>query len=121
MVESGGTPSGAGNGAKRVPRTAEEVRHSIELSLQKRISSPDTRAGRIEDEVESRLGNAWHAAKTRPSLGVAVAMGIGLAAASVVGVGELAMGIAFGYAAYQVLRKGASLEKAVKDSERMIR
>jgi isoaspartyl peptidase/L-asparaginase-like protein (Ntn-hydrolase superfamily) len=50
----------------------------------------------------------WGQLKKRPSIGVVVVGAAGLAVASVVGVGEIAIAMIAGYAAYQVLREGVS-------------
>jgi hypothetical protein len=53
-----------------------------------------------------------------PAIGAAVAGGVGISAAAVIGVGELALGLAAGYAAYRMLREGirpaAALRQVVK-------
>lgn len=43
--------------------------------------------------------------RKRPTLGAVVAGGLGLMAANVIGVGELAIALAAGYAAYRALRE----------------
>jgi hypothetical protein len=98
-----------------------EIRHAIEVSLSTRFADPETRLGRTEEHVKQVLSGGWEAVKKRPSLGVALAGGLGLAAAQVVGVGEVAVGIAFAYAAYQVLRKGATFDEALERTEKLIR
>ena len=111
-----GVPAGV-----RPPTTAREVRTSIERSLKTRSARPGTTAHKIEEKVKTRLENVWKGAKKRPSIGVLVAVGIGIAAAELIGVGELAVAVGFGYAAYQVLRMGVPLDKAIEETERMIR
>jgi hypothetical protein len=52
--------------------------------------------------------------KQRPSIGVAAVGLTGLAVASAVGVGEIAIGMIAGYAAYQVLREGVAPGEAAR-------
>jgi hypothetical protein len=47
---------------------------------------------------------AIHFLKDKPSVGVVIAGGLGFAAANALGVGELAIAMAAGYAAYRALR-----------------
>jgi hypothetical protein len=54
--------------------------------------------------------------KAHPYLGGLLAGAAGIAAASTIGVGELAVGIGVGYAAYLVLAKGESPMKALTDA-----
>jgi hypothetical protein len=101
--------------------TAHEVRAAIEVALKSRTAPPGTRASRIEESMKGKLSDAWKMAKRHPSLGVLAATGVGLAAVELLGVGEIAVGVAFGYAAYQVLRKGMPLSEAIEKAEHLIR
>lgn len=72
---------------------------------------------RAEDEAKRGMGRVWGELKKRPSIGVIVFGGLAIAAADAIGVGELAMGIGIGYAAWQVLRKGKSIGEALREAE----
>jgi hypothetical protein len=101
--------------------TAREIRYAVEMALESRRMPPGTRARDYEEKLKRRLHHAWKAAKIRPSIGVIAATATGLAAAQFFGVGEIAIGVAFGYAAYQVLREGVPLSQAIEKAERLIR
>lgn len=95
--------------------TSAEVRARIEHALHTRTAPRGTMAARLEQLVKTGGGALWAQLRKRPSLGVVLAGGVGLALATVVGVGELTIGIAAGYAAYQVLREGVAPETAAKN------
>jgi len=67
-------------------------------------------------EVESGASWTQTELKAHPYLGGLLAGAAGIAAASTIGVGELAVGIGVGYAAYLVLAKGESPMKALGDA-----
>lgn len=100
------------NGAEFDP--ARDLRARVEHSLRTRSAMAGTYARRVEDRLKSAGGKVWHAVKRRPSIGVIAAGGLGLALASAVGVGELAIGLALGYAAYQVLAEGVPAKEAAR-------
>ena len=103
--------------------TSTEVRARIEHALHTRTASQGTPAARLEQRVKAEGGKLWVQLRKRPSLGVVLAGGVGLALAATVGVGELAIAIAAGYAAYQVLREGVAprtaVENVVKEVEKL--
>ena len=67
-------------------------------------------------ELKSGASWTWTELKAHPYLGGLLAGAAGIAAASTIGVGELAVGIGVGYAAYLVLAKGESPMKALGDA-----
>jgi hypothetical protein len=76
----------------------------------------------IAEDVEKGLGfRAMHALRRRPLVGVTLFGTLGIAAATVIGPGELAVGIALGLAAYKVLRRGETAEQALDDVEHDLR
>jgi len=94
--------------------TGHEVRARIEHALRIRSATAGTASARLEQVVKDAGARVWGQLKKRPSIGV-VAVGVaGLAVASVVGVGEIAIGMIAGYAAYQVLREGVSPGEAAR-------
>jgi hypothetical protein len=95
--------------------TSTEVRARIEQSLHTRSAPEGTASAKVEHLVKREGEKLWVQLKKRPSLGVVLTGAAGLAVASVVGVGELAIGIIAGYAAYQVLREGIAPKVVAKD------
>ena len=87
-------------------KTSREVRHRIDFSLLTRNAPRGTRIARLEEVLKHNGAKLWHQLKKRPSIGVALVGGIGLTAATLIGVGELTLAIIVGYGAYQVLREG---------------
>jgi len=72
--------------------TGHEVRARIEHALRIRSATPGTATATLEQVVKDAGARVWGQLKKRPSIGV-VAVGVaGLAVASVVGVGEVAIG-----------------------------
>ena len=84
-----------------------------------RRTSPRPGTGRATwtaGELKSGASWTWTELKAHPYLGGLLAGAAGIAAASTIGVGELAVGIGVGYAAYLVLAKGESPMKALGDA-----
>lgn len=92
-----------------------EVRARIEQALHTRSAPRGTAMAKVEHLVKRGGEKLWLQLKKRPSLGVVLASGAGLAIATAVGVGELTIGIIAGYAAYQVLREGIAPRTVAKD------
>ncbi len=90
---------------------ASTISADIDRALDSRSAPRDTWQGSVEETVKHDARVAWRAMKKRPALGVLVFGGLALAAAEAVGVGELAMGMAVGYGAYRVLRRGKSVDE----------
>lgn len=61
---------------------------------------PATEAGQV---VQKKTSKAIGLLKKKPALGVMIAGGLGFVAANVIGVGEMAIAMAAGYAAYRAL------------------
>jgi hypothetical protein len=57
----------------------------------------------VKDRIEQDTSKAIATIKRKPAIGVLVASGLGLVGASVIGVGEMAIVLAAGYAAYRAL------------------
>jgi hypothetical protein len=94
--------------------TGHEVRARIEHALRVRSAPRGTATATLEQVVKDAGARVWVQLKKRPSIGVAVVGVAGIAVASVVGVGEIAIGMMAGYAAYQVLREGVSPGQAAR-------
>ena len=94
--------------------TGHEVRARIEHALRVRSAPPGTTSAKLEQVVKDVGARVWVQLKKRPSIGVVAVGATGLAVASVVGVGEIAIAMIAGYAAYQVLREGVSPGEAVR-------
>jgi len=71
-------------------------------------------ATRVDKGLQRAGDVLWRHLKRRPYLGVGMAAAAGLGVASVFGAAELAIGIAFGYAAYQVLTADVPPSEAVR-------
>jgi hypothetical protein len=93
---------------------ASDLRARVEWSLHTRSAPSGTIRARTEELVKTSASRVWTAMKRRPSLGVLAATAAGLALASSIGVGELAIGIVAGYAAYQVLAQGVPPKDAAR-------
>jgi hypothetical protein len=59
--------------------------------------------GQVSEDVRREGKKAVGVLKKKPALGVVLAGGLGILAASVIGVGEVAIAMAAGYAAYRAL------------------
>lgn len=94
--------------------TGHEVRARIEHALRVRSAPPGTTTAKLEQVVKDAGARVWIQVKKRPSIGVVAVGFTGLAVASAVGVGEIAIGMIAGYAAYQVLREGVSPGEAAR-------
>jgi hypothetical protein len=97
--------------------TASNISADIDRSLERRTSPPDTWRGHAEETIKHDGRKIWQAMKRRPSLGVVVFGGLAMAVADAVGVGEVALGLGVGYAAYKVLKKGRSTDEQVSVGE----
>jgi hypothetical protein len=69
-----------------------------------------------EKLLEHGLDHVWHRFRKRPYLGASLAGGLGLALASVIGVGELAVGAGAAYAVYQMLKNRVPPSKALREA-----
>jgi hypothetical protein len=72
------------------------------------IARPHVDGAALARAVKSKLAKvdserAIHFLKGKPTVGVVIASGLGFAAANALGVGELAIAMAAGYAAYRAL------------------
>jgi hypothetical protein len=94
--------------------TGHEIRARIEHALRIRRATPGTAAAKLEQVAKDAGARVWIQLKKRPSIGVVLVGGAGLAVASAVGVGEIAIGMIAGYAAYQVLREGVAPGEAAR-------
>jgi hypothetical protein len=74
---------------------------------------------RLTKAIEAGADRVWRVLKLRPYLGIAVAAGAGLLAAYTVGPAELAIAIAAGYAAYQVLTLKLPPSQALRNAARI--
>ncbi len=103
------------------PLAAHRARKRIDRALHSRVESEGTARGRIESALKGGGERVWSELKRHPSIGVAAAAGLGLTAAFVIGVGELAFAVTAGYAAYEVLKEGVPLPEAVKDARNFVK
>lgn len=97
------------------PTIAMDVTGAIQHTLATRVAPRNTVLGKMED-VAKRFGTkAWAELKRHPYIGIGAAGVAGVAAASAIGVGELAIGAAVAYGVYNVLIRGVSSEEAVRE------
>src|SRR5689334_22033279 len=75
------------------PETAHRIRRSIERAVHSRIAPQGTAAARVEAVAKSSAERMWAGLKRHPSVGIVAAAGMGFAAVTLVGVGELAFAI----------------------------
>lgn len=104
------------DGSSRGPFVmARQLRADIDHVLRPR----EARGESVTDELERRARRgglvAWRAMKRHPFVSVAVLGLGGVAAAAVVGAGELAFGVAVALAAYKVLREGEPPLQAIEE------
>src|SRR4051812_27045172 len=79
-----------------------------------------SRATTAVEEVAERSGDwVWDRLRKRPYLGVAVASGVGLTIASLIGVGEMAFGVLAGYVSYKMLVKHEPPSQALRDAAKL--
>jgi hypothetical protein len=103
------------------PDPGRQVLHDIDQTLDQRSAPPGTFRARVEDETKRGGAVVWHTFKKRPSIGALVLGGLAIAAADAIGVGEVAVGVAIGYVAWRVLRKGKNAGEAIEGSEQLER
>jgi len=119
--------NGMGAAVTRIGGIAGSVGSSVEQGAGWLWSQTQEVAGRAVGQVqdvatwtagEVESGASWTQTelKAHPYLGGLLAGAAGIAAASAIGVGELAAGIAIGYAAYLVLAEGESPMQALGDA-----
>ena len=94
---------------------AADLRHDIDRTLDRRLTEPNTSARHVEDVAKRGGTSLWHALKAHPYAGTLASAAVGVALASTIGVGELVVGMALGYAAFKVFRHGERPGKAVKE------
>lgn len=98
-----------------------EMRGRIEMALRTRFAEQGTTAAVVEDHAKHVGWRVWRAMRKRPSLGIVLVGGAGLAAATAIGVGELTIGLVLAYGAYQVLREGVPPKQAAENIIKEIR
>jgi hypothetical protein len=92
----------------------ELIRDDIVHTLRTRRARPDTAVRKLEDGVKAAGLRAWRMMQRHPYLGVLAVATLGIAAASAIGVGELAVGIGAAYATLNVLKGRETPEEAVE-------
>jgi len=91
-------------------RLRERITHGLHM----RRARPGTLAAKVEGMVKASASELWKLLRKRPVVGSAAIGAIGLAAATTIGVGELALALVFAYAAYEVLGEGMPAKEAAK-------
>jgi hypothetical protein len=93
----------------------QEVRSDIERSLRTRHFGHGKILFALEDRAKTAGDRLWVRLKRRPYAGICAATALGFTVASMTGVGELAVAVLCGYAAYEVLRRGQPVEETVME------
>jgi uncharacterized protein (DUF697 family)/ElaB/YqjD/DUF883 family membrane-anchored ribosome-binding protein len=93
---------------------AEQVRMDIERSLRTRSFGEGEVLFVVEDKAKRAGAKLWGHLKQHPYGGIGAASALGFAVASATGVGELAIAVVCGYAAFEVLRRGEPVAVAVE-------
>ena len=101
----------------------QEVRADIERSLRTRRFGRGKVLFAVEDRAKTAAARVWVVLKKRPYAGIGASAAFGFTVAAMTGVGELAVAVLCGYAAYEVLRRGQpveqTLEEVVRDVAKM--
>ena len=106
----------ATSGGATTPPLAQEVRSDIERTLRTRhVGHGKGRLAVVEDRAKNAGAKVWRLLKSRPYAGIAAASALGFGVASATGVGELAIAVLCGYAAYEVLRRGQPVGETVEE------
>lgn len=92
-------------GATTKEDMTDVVRHDLEDTLERRSAKPDTLLRRLEDGTKRGGAHVWATLKEHPYSGAVAATALGIALAASVGVGEVAVGAAVGYAMLRLLKK----------------
>ncbi len=87
----------------------------VDHTLERRLSVKGTTSRAVEDTTKHVGQRLWGSLKKHPLAGVGVLGALGVAAASVIGVGEIAIGAAVAYAAFNVLVGGESPREAARE------
>jgi uncharacterized protein (DUF697 family) len=106
---------GASMNTNSMPSPSEDVRQSIDHALHTRHFGRGEVLFKVEDRAKSAGSKVWEFTKAHPYAGIAAISAVGLAAASMVGVGEIVVAGLFGYGAWEVLRRGEPVQEAAKD------
>jgi hypothetical protein len=95
-------------------RRASQAANALGGAMKQPVSSIDRLVARSADAL-------WGELRRHPYFGVVAAGGVGLAAATVVGGAEIALGVLAGYAAYQMIMKREPPSQALCDAVRFER
>lgn len=93
---------------------AADVRHALLGSLRRRSTESGSTARRMEDALKRSGGRLLVHLKRHPWLGIVAAGAGGVAIASAIGVGEVAIGVAVAYGVYEILVRGEPPEKVAE-------
>ena len=95
---------------------ARDLRARVEKSLRTRSARSGTVSAKLEDTFKKTGTYVWKKMRRRPAAGVVAAGAMGMALASAVGVGELAIGFVAAYAAYEVLAEGIAPKEVARQA-----
>ncbi|HTP24874.1 MAG TPA: hypothetical protein VMK12_04345 [Anaeromyxobacteraceae bacterium] len=89
------------------------------LSVNGAVTVGSDATSALDRRIERAWRSIWTGLKRFPYVGVLLAAGVGLAAATVIGAEELVIGIAAGYGAYQILKKNVPASEAFKEARKV--
>ncbi|MDB4985040.1 MAG: hypothetical protein JWN04_218 [Myxococcaceae bacterium] len=95
-------------------KVGQLIYDEIEKLLSRRTTPEDTAARRLEELGKSAAASVWNVAKRHSGTGVVAIGAATIVIAELTGAAELAFGIAAGYAAFRVLKRGDSPEAALE-------
>jgi hypothetical protein len=103
-----------------LPDLATDVATRVERSLKHRVAREGTRTAKVEVVAKKGGAKLWGVLRKRPSVGVIATGGAAFLLANAIGVGELAIAVVAGYAAYEVLRRRVPVKTAIRDAVKEI-
>ncbi len=95
---------------------SREISASIDRTLRQRSAPRGTWRAEAEHVIKRGCSLGVSELRRRPSIAVVLFGGLAILAADAIGIGELAMGIGVGYAAWKVFRKGEPLDEALREA-----
>jgi hypothetical protein len=95
-------------------RFSQLLHDEIERVLTRRTTQENSPARYFEEAGKTAGSAVWNTMKKHSGTGVVVIGGAAIVLAELTGAAELAFGLAAGYAAYRVLRRGDSPEAALE-------
>jgi hypothetical protein len=105
-------PAGASHSAASTPGSSASP-GAIVASGATALATP---INAVERVLERGVDRVWVAFRHRPYFGAALAGGVGLTIASMLGAAEIAIGVGVGYATYQILKNRVPPAQALREA-----